>query len=206
MEVEIYDGASLLGTVAVDHMTNGGQWNVLGTEPYTFTGEAKVIVTSQGSCTTSADAVKIGDPPVEPATAPVAQTGQSLCYDLVTNQPIDCAGTGQDGENQNGVPSPTPRFTDNGDGTIRDNLTGLIWTADANLNNGQATWADALTFCNGLSAAHSGLQDGSVAGDWALPNKMELQSLIDSGEYDPALPSNYGSYFNNVQSSWYWSA
>ena len=53
------------------------------------------------------------------------KTGQTGCWDHA-GDPIDCAGTGQDGEHQAGI-SLRPRFTDHGDGTVTDNLTGLIW-------------------------------------------------------------------------------
>ncbi len=64
--VEIYDGATLLDRVTVNHRENGGQWNLLDGGPYTFTGKARVTVVSTGAllsndtrgCTTSADAVK----------------------------------------------------------------------------------------------------------------------------------------------------
>ena len=48
------------------------------------------------------------------------------------------------------------------------------------------------------------LTDGSVAGDWRLPNVRELQSLIDYGQYGPALPP--GHPFSGVQSLFYWSS
>lgn len=54
--VEVYDGELLVGTVLVDQKVNGGQWNLLGT--YTFTGLAKVVINSQGSCSVCADAVR----------------------------------------------------------------------------------------------------------------------------------------------------
>ncbi len=38
---------------------------------------------------------------------------------------------GDDGDLQTGVVLPEPRFTDNGNGTITDNLTGFLWTKDA---------------------------------------------------------------------------
>lgn len=44
---------------------------------------------------------------------------------------IPWAGTGQDVELQHGVTWPNPRFTYNGDDTVTDNLTGLMWTKDA---------------------------------------------------------------------------
>ena len=50
------------------------------------------------------------------APAPVAKTGQTTSF-----------ASGDDGDLQEGVASPSPRFTNNGDGTVTDNLTGLIW-------------------------------------------------------------------------------
>ncbi|MCP4261686.1 MAG: hypothetical protein GY774_29915, partial [Planctomycetes bacterium] len=64
--VDIYDGNTLIDTVYVDHLTNGGQWNVLGT--YDFSGTARVVINSQGGCTTSADAVKIDVDTILPST------------------------------------------------------------------------------------------------------------------------------------------
>ena len=60
-------------------------------------------------------------------TVHLPRTGQTTCWDNSGNQ-IPCAGTGQDGEIKAGEPWPEPRFTDNGDETMTDNLTGLMWT------------------------------------------------------------------------------
>ena len=98
----------------------------------------------------------------------LARTGQSTCYDA-SGTIIPCAGTGQDGETQNGVGWPDPRFTDNGDGTITDNLTGLVWLAQADCL-GKIEWLAALAAANALADGQCGLTDGSVAGDWRLPN------------------------------------
>ena len=68
------------------------------------------------------------DPP-----APVPKTGQTISYE-----------PGDDGYYQKGVAWPNPRFTDNGDGTVTDNLTGLIWLKNANCF-GTRTWATALS-------------------------------------------------------------
>ena len=57
MRVEIYDGNSLLDTVFVDQLSDAGQWNMLGT--YTFSGTARIVIISEGECTTSADAVRL---------------------------------------------------------------------------------------------------------------------------------------------------
>jgi hypothetical protein len=59
------------------------------------------------------------------ARAQVPKTGQTWCWNA-GGILIPCAGTGQDGDLRKGVSWPSPRFTDNGDGTVTDNLTGLI--------------------------------------------------------------------------------
>ena len=59
----------------------------------------------------------------------VPKTGQTGCWDAGGTS-IPCAGTGQDGEYQAGV-SVDPRLTDNGDGTVTDNLTELVWLTNA---------------------------------------------------------------------------
>ena len=104
------------------------------------------------------------------------------------------------------------RFTDNGDGTVTDNLTGLIWLKDANCF-GTRAWYNALSDCNGLSSGSCGLTDGSSIGDWRLPNRNELASLVQKGYYNPAVPNTTGTGqwsegdpFNNVQSYSYWSS
>lgn len=150
-----------------------------------------------------------GGPP-----APIPQTGQSTCFDGVG--PIPCGGSGQDGEFQAGVPWPVPRFTDNGDGTVRDNLTGLIWLRDADCAETGVTgypfltWDETLLFSDTLfdgSVTHSGgdcgLSDGSQEGDWRLPNILELVSLQGAGDV-PSLP--IGHPFQNVQDGSYMSS
>ena len=136
------------------------------------------------------------------APADMAETGQKICYSA-TGVVINCAGTGQDGQWLKGVALPGTRFSDNNNGTVTDNLTGLIWLKDANCF-GAKIWAVALTIANGLSNGQCGLNDGSKAGDWRLPNRKELRSLIDYSMSGPALPS--GHPFINVQALPYWSS
>ena len=125
--------------------------------------------------------------------APVPKTGQTTKY-----------ADGDDGDLQKGVAWPSTRFTDNSDGTVTDNLTGLIWLKDANCWGGQ-TWANALTNANGLASGSCGLTDGSVAGDWRLPNLRELYSLVDSSRPpSPVIPT--GHPFDNVQSDEHWTS
>lgn len=117
-----------------------------------------------------------------PATAFTEQAliphfGQTLCYDA-TGTEIACAGTGQDGELQMGVHWPTPRFTNNGNGTVTDNLTGLTWLQNAKCFM-EMNWYAAMAWVNALASGACGLTDGSVAGNWRMPNRNELMSLVN---------------------------
>ena len=119
---------------------------------------------------------------------------------------------GDDGALQKGVAWPAPRFTDNSNGTVTDILTGLIWLKNANCF-GQITWADALTSVSALASDKCDLTDSSTAGQWRLPNIIELESLVDLSKYSPALPAAHP--FISVQYSlpsqlgeygYYWSS
>ncbi len=70
-------------------------------------------------------------------------------------------------------------FVDNGDGTITDRATGLMWMqAD---NGVGVTWQDALAYAEGLEfAGHD---------DWRLPNAKELESIVDYSR-SPATTSS----------------
>lgn len=95
------------------------------------------------------------------------------------------------------------RFSDNQDGTVTDNLTGLVWLKNAGCF-GTANWADALSQVNALASGACGLSDGSAAGQWRLPNINELESLVDVSSSNPALsPANP---FTNVSNGIYWSS
>jgi hypothetical protein len=139
-------------------------------------------------------------------SAGVPRTGQTPTI------PINPAPAGSDGALQKGLVWPSPRFTDNANGTVTDNLTGLIWLKDANCTNffsgdntglNNRNWANALTAANLLGNGSCGLTDGSTGGNWRLPNVREMQSLIDYGRSYPPLPSL--NPFTGVQSDFYWS-
>jgi hypothetical protein len=115
---------------------------------------------------------------------------------------IACGGTGQDGDKLEGEAWPNPRFNDNNDGTVTDNLTGLLWLKNANCFT--SDWENALITVKGLSHGTCGLTDNSTAGQWCLPNRKMLMSLIDRSEFNPAL--QVGNPFLNVQNNIYWSS
>ena len=109
--------------------------------------------------------------------APVPKTGQTTSYQ-----------TGDDGDCRKGLAWPNPRFTigTGVDGTkcVTDNLTGLMWARNASLF-GYVNWDAALTNCKNLN--YGGYTD------WRLPNRRELQSLLDSGRAYPALCNTLGT-------------
>ena len=103
---------------------------------------------------------------------------------------------GDDGDLQIGLDDPFPRFTDNGDGTVTDNRTHLMWTKDMQEFPDKMNFVDAVAACDNL--------DFADYDDWRLPNVRELLSLIDYGRRSPALPEN--NLFINVRSDWHWSS
>lgn len=95
------------------------------------------------------------------------------------------------------------RFADNGDGTVTDNQTNLVWLKNANCD-GSATWGEALDFANNLQDGDCGLSDNSGPGNWRLPQIQELRSLVNRGGSSPALPP--GALFTQVELEKYWSS
>ncbi|MCA9930077.1 MAG: DUF1566 domain-containing protein [Anaerolineales bacterium] len=112
------------------------------------------------------------------STSSIPDTGQTTCYDISGSR-ISCPTPsesyfGQDG-NYEGL---TPSFQNNGDGTITDLNTGLMWQQSPERDgNNTINASDKLTYSEAVSAAGS----STLAGydDWRLPTITELYSLID---------------------------
>lgn len=110
-------------------------------------------------------------------------TGQTTCSDA-SGSTIPCAGTGQDGERQAGA---AQALVDNGNGTITDGNTGLVWeklSDDATIHDKDRsyTWDAAFTRVATLNAlAFAGYSD------WRVPNRKELESIVDYGRSNPAI-------------------
>ena len=119
-------------------------------------------------------------------------TGQLISY-----------ASGDDGFKRTGVAWPETRFSDNHDGTVTDNLTGLIWLQDAGCFN-QSPWSSALADANQLASGACGLSDGSTAGQWRMPNVNELESVVDVSASNPAI--SIGNPFKNLSGTIYWTS
>ncbi len=85
-------------------------------------------------------------------------------------------------------------YIDNGNGTVTDGSSGLMWQKED--DNVKRQWADAVSCCRGLGLAGYS--------DWRLPDVNDLLSLIPAGDY--TAPTINETYFPNTDSKSYWSA
>jgi hypothetical protein len=87
---------------------------------------------------------------------------------------------------------PDSAYIDNGNGTVTDIETKLMWQQGS--AGGPMNWYNAVSYCSGLSLA--GYKD------WRLPTLVGLDTLVDTGGDPPKINK---TYFPNTAASWYWS-
>lgn len=121
-----------------------------------------------------------GAPPALPAT------GQTVSY-----------APGDDGALRTGAPL---RLRDNGDGTITDESTGLVWekkTDDGSLHDKDRAfvWEPGAGSIWEWLAAVNAEGGAGFAGkaDWRVPNRKELESIVDASRFNPALPAVFAN-------------
>lgn len=110
---------------------------------------------------------------------------------------------GDDGDIQAGI-SNDGRFVDNGDGTITDNATQLMWRkwsygrnqSTGSGSNATLTWYQALDLQGDSHAGYS---------DWRLPNVLELMTLVNF-DASSGAPYTYKDVFPNTESNYYWTS
>jgi len=153
-----------------------------------------------GDSVTPGSAYTINNLAVGPNTATIAvtaedgETTETYTITLYRAIPVFKTGqtassaTGDDGDLQEGVSWPSPRFTDNGNGTITDNMTGLVWRNWVTTST--YTWENGLTYCAGLGD------------EWRMPNVCELLSLIHYGQANPATWLNGQGFAYAQNNSW----
>ena len=84
------------------------------------------------------------------------------------------------------------RFIDNGDNTITDTKTNLIWAKED--DGKERKWKDAKKYCEDNEAKLPG--EG-----WRMPTREELLTIVDLERYNPAADPIF-----NAKSEWYWSS
>ena len=114
--------------------------------------------------------------PVRPTK--LADTGITLRYTKTFGEDADYAGS-------------APAFKDNGDGTVTDLLTGLVWQK---ADGGEMTWEKAKDYAKGLRLAGRA--------DWRLPTSMELFALTNQGMHGPAMDT---SVFTRSEARYWWT-
>ena len=127
-------------------------------------------------------------------------TGQDLCYDWTDI--MECPSEGEDfyGQDAHYTINP-PDLTDNGDGTVTDNLTGLIWEQKTEGNEpDNFTFDDALTYCDDLTLAFNS--------DWRVPTRNEYSTILNYADVSPSLDIEYFPYFTSTGSNlaYYWTS
>jgi Protein of unknown function (DUF1566) len=184
-------------------------WLVFGMLVVAADARAQSQLVVEGAVESTSGGFEFADETVQttaagPGVVPVVETGQTACWDG-DGAPVACSGTGQDGDWRAGSRLPTVRFVDNGDGTVSDRLTRLVWLRDANCF-GTLAWESALTQIASLGNGECLLGDGSVEGAWRLPNVRELLSLFDRSRSEPALAP--GHPFLSVPASleYFWTS
>jgi hypothetical protein len=91
-----------------------------------------------------------------------------------------------------GAPNPEA-YADNGDGTVMDTVTGLMWQQAVPATT--YTWADAVAHCTTLTlAGHD---------DWRLPSRIELVSIGDDSQRTAETDS---TAFPRTPSGYFWSS
>lgn len=172
---KIYKAGVYLKTVATTATSDTG---LTASTNYCYTVSAidaannESAQSAQACATTSA---------VSSAGGLVPDTGQTTKYSIAF------------GDDSDYLINP-PSYTDNGNGTITDNVTGLVWQKqdDGTLR----TWDEAIAYCSGNTA-------GLPGSGWRLPTDFELMTIVDYGTYNPSINT---TYFPNTVAASYWSS
>jgi hypothetical protein len=93
-----------------------------------------------------------------------------------------------------GAVAPRGHFTDLGDRTVRDNLTGLVWQQDVSPSTQNQT--ASILYCSTLTTA---------GGGWRLPTILELRSIVDESVPYPG-PAIDTTVFPGTLSEVFWSS
>ena len=144
------------------------------------------------TATDNAGGVTLDPVPAPATTYSYSVTGHPSSWTMLalpdTGQTGDYTATL--GEDSDYTVNP-PSFSDNGNGTLTDNVTGLMWQQ---ADGGEMTWDNAVAYAESLTlGGHS---------DWRLPFSHELFSIIDHGSINPSIDTDY---FTASNAQYWWS-
>ncbi|GEA51803.1 hypothetical protein VIN01S_26070 [Vibrio inusitatus NBRC 102082] len=130
-------------------------------------------------------------------TYPIVDTNQNQCFGLTSESEI-CPRQGMDTFGQDAqYQGNQPSYTKASNGTVIDNITGLIWSQTTDINgDGKIDTSDKLTF----EEAHEYVESLRLGGfdDWRLPSIKELYSLILFDGQDPSRLRNNDAEANLI--------
>lgn len=140
--------------------------------------------TSTGGEISSGDASVENEVALSGLSYPIVDTAQEACYnnsDIIDSPSAGEGFFGQDAQ----YSGNTPSYSENSDGTVTDNVSGLVWQQSADTDGDgdidaadKMSYEDAEEYCKGLSLAGSD--------NWQLPTIKQLFSLIAFTGVDPS--------------------
>jgi hypothetical protein len=170
-------------TIVTIGVTACGSLPFVAVQPVVETGiqeqlSAQKTISVTGTISVEEEAAAVSTTIFTNLTYPIVDTDQPYCYDDWSG--ISCTAEGQAFYGQDAqYTGNTPRYQDNGDGTVTDLVTGLMWQADP---------GEKMTYVQ----AAAGAKGFSLAGytDWRLPTIKELYSLIQFDGRDVSGPNS----------------
>ena len=162
---------------------NSFQWLLAGT--------LCILILSAASCEKSDSTENTGNNLPAVTGYPVVGTNQTKYYNNTGEIAAPANGESYYGQNPM-YPGNIPSYTDNGDGTITDNVTGLMWVK---ARGQKMTWKDAVA---GASANNTG---GYT--DWRMPTIKELYSLIEFSGVNGPDNTNMAGYVPFIDTSYF---
>ena len=144
----------------------------------------RCVVSNDYGSATSDEALLTLDEGSYEGKFPIVDTNQTTFFDTTTVIATPSVGEafyGQDAQYSGNQPS----YTDNGDGTVTDNVTGLMWAKSPDMDgDGDMDASDKKTY----GEAFAGAETYNLAGynDWRLPTIKEQYSLILFSGIDPS--------------------
>jgi hypothetical protein len=186
--------------------------------------DSGAIITINGTTVTSGNLFTMNNLNVGKNTAAisvsVAGDSATKTYTIEVYRAIPVFKTAQTSTDA-GISWPSPRFTDNGDGTVTDKMTGLMWIKNANAiktlhpefdtqydfsghGDGKVTWATAIEFIGKINDGTYNCGATTTYTDWRMPNVREMRSLL---LYSQDFSSITGVFTNAVllRDDWYFT-